>query len=361
MDLQLDDQQILLAQSLERFLEKRLPFETRVKQRAENSFLTFWKQMNDELGIAAAGLGEDVEGYGGGAEAEMIVAGALGRALAVTPYVDSLVLSASLLYDLGKKDLVRLIAKQNALIVTAIEEEQTRGNIEHIQCGARQIENGWKLNGKKLTVNFAANADIILIPVRLTDGELALFSVGQEDIRGAIKAFRLIDETPSADLILDDLEIPADALLAKGSAVSSALQKAVNRAIAALCAEGAAAAQVMLDDTVSYTRDRQQFGVPISSFQALQHRMVDMFLKVEELSAASLLATVKVANDAAVSAAKATLSEGLRLVGQEAIQLHGAMGLTEELRVGHYFKRAMVLENRLGNADYHVSRYRQFS
>lgn len=361
MDLQLDDEQKQLARSLERFLEKRLPFETRVKQRAEDSFLTFWKQMTDDLGIAAAGLGEDVEGFGGGAEAEMIVAGALGRSLAVTPYVDSLVLSASLLYNLGKNDLVRLIAGQNVLIVTAIEEDQTRGNIAHIQCAAQQTGSGWKLNGKKLTVNFAPGADIILVPARLPDGDLALFSVRQEEMKGAIKPFRLIDETPSADLILDNLEIPADALLAKGNAVSSALQKAVNRAIAALCAEGAAVAQIMLDDTVAYTRDRQQFGVPISSFQALQHRMVDMFLKVEELSAASLLATLKVDNDAAVSAAKATVSEGLRLVGQEAVQLHGAMGLTEELRVGHYFKRATVLENRFGNTDYHVSRYRQFS
>ncbi|HEY9091354.1 acyl-CoA dehydrogenase [Parasphingorhabdus sp.] len=361
MDLQLDDQQKLLAQSLERFLEKRLPFESRVKQRGEGSFLAFWKQMTDELGFAGAGLDEDVEGFGGGAEAEMIVAGALGKALAVTPYVDSLVLSASLLFDLGEYDLVRLIAGQDALVVTAIEEEQTRGNIEHIQCVAQQAGSGWKLNGKKLAVNFAGDADIILIPARLPSGELALFSVRQEEIGGAIKPFRLIDDTPSADLILDDLEISASALLARGSMVSSALQKAVNRALAALCAEGAAAAQVMLDDTVSYARDRKQFGVPIGSFQALQHRMVDMFLKVEELSAASLLATLKVDDDAAVSAAKAILSEGLRLVGQEAIQLHGAMGLTEELRVGHYFKRAMVLENRLGNTDYHVSRYQQSS
>src|SRR5690554_7887018 len=126
MDLQFDDQQILLAQSLERFLEKRLPFETRVKQRAEDSFLTFWKQMNDELGIAAAGLGEDVEGYGGGAEGEMIVAGGMGRGGAGYPFVGSLVFFAFFLFDLGKKDLVRLISEQNAVIVTAHEERQTR-------------------------------------------------------------------------------------------------------------------------------------------------------------------------------------------------------------------------------------------
>jgi len=144
-----------------------------------------------------------------------------------------------------------------------------------------------------------------------------------------------------------------------GDAVLPALEKSLARALTALCAEASGVAAVMVEDTVAFAKEREQFGVTLSSFQALQHRMVDMWARAQEIEAASLLATLKPDNFAAIAAAKATVSEGLRLIGQEAVQLHGAMGLTEELRVGHYFKRATVLEHKFGSSSDHVERYRE--
>ena len=358
MDLQLDEQQELLRQTLDRFLERRLPFDVRQKQRSAEAFLEFWKLLNEELGIAAAGLPESAGGFGGGPESEMIVAASLGRSLAVTPYSACQVASATLLDELGAGDALQAIAEGAKLVTLAIEEPHTRGDVSLVETVADPTENGWKLSGTKLAVEFAAQADIILIPARLLDGYMALFVVERETLSAGMKPFALIDDMPAADLLLDDTTVSADTLIASGEAVLPALEKAISRTLAALCAEASQVANVMVEDTVAYTKERQQFGVPIASFQALQHRMVDMWTKAREIEAASLLATLKVDDTAAVSAAKVTVAEGLRLIGQEAVQMHGAMGLTEELRVGRYFKRATVLEHKLGSASDHVERYR---
>ena len=358
MDLKLDEQQELLKQSLDRYLEKTLPFDIRREQGSKGGFVAYWKRLEAELGVAAAGIEERSGGFGGGSESEMIVAAALGRALAVTPYIVCHVLSAAVLDHLGKSETVSGIASGELLVTTSIEEEQTRGDISLVQTRAERTTGGWRLTGKKLVVDFAGQADLVLLPAITDGGEYALFSVKPADLSGRIKSFALIDGTPSADILLDGLDLDADSCIATGPKVLAALEKGVARALAALCAEAAGAAAVMVADTVSYTKEREQFGVPISSFQALQHRMVDMWAKAQEIEAASLLATLKVEDARAISAAKATVGDGLRLIGQEAVQLHGAMGLTEELRVGHYFKRATVIEHRLGNAAEHVERYR---
>lgn len=358
MNLQFDDDQKLLQQSLDRYLEKRLPFDLRRKQRNASDFLAFWRELESELGVASAGLPEDLGGFGAGSESEMIVASSLGRALAVTPFVPCQVLAANLLIDLGITDLAKSIASEGRLVTTAIEEPQTRGDISLIETSAKRSGDSWKLTGRKLVVDFASQADTVIVPARLKSGEFALFALDPASLGERVKAVALIDNTPSADILLEDLIVPDDACIARGDAVLPALERAVDRARAALCAEAAGLASVMVEDTVTYTKEREQFGVPISSFQALQHRMVDMWSRAREIEAASLLATLKVDHPAAVSAAKATVSDGLRLIGQEAVQLHGAMGLTEELRVGHYFKRATVLEHKLGSASDQVERYR---
>ena len=358
MDLKLDEQQELLKQSLDRYLEKNLPFEIRRDQRSGGACVAFWKRLEAELGIAAAGIEERFGGFGGGSEAEMIIAAALGRALAVTPYIACQVLSANLLGALGKGDLVERIAAGDLLVTTAIEEPQTRGDVTQIRTSATRDGAVWRLTGTKLVVDFAAQADLVLLPARMDSGEFALFAIDPAGFGDALKPFALIDDTPSADILCDGLELGEASCLAIGTEVLPALEQAVARAIAAICAEASGLAAVMVADTVEYAKERKQFGVPISSFQALQHRMVDMWAKAQEIEAASLLAALKVDEPLAISAAKATVGDALRLIGQEAVQLHGAMGLTEELRVGHYFKRATVIENRLGTASDHVERYR---
>ena len=358
MDLKLDEQQELLQQSLDRYLTRTLPFDVRREQHSDSDFLTYWKALEGDLGIAAAGIAEECGGFGGGSESEMIVAASLGRALAVTPYIACQVLSVSLLEKLGQAELAGKIAAGELLVTTAVEEPQTRGDVALVEFRAEHSGNGWKLTGTKLVIDYAAKADLVLIPAKLPDGRFALFASDPVEFGGGLKTFTLLDDTPSADLVLDELSVPESSCIAVGDAVLPALQYAVARALAATCAEASGIAAVMVEDTVAYTKEREQFGVPISSFQALQHRMVDMWAKAQEIEAAALLAALKVDEPAAISAAKATISDGLRLIGQEAVQLHGAMGLTEELRVGHYFERATVIENRLGNAADHVERYR---
>lgn len=358
MDLQLDEDQELLRTSLDRYLERELTFDRRREQGATENFLGFWNRLDAELGISAAGIAESWDGFGGGSESEWIIAASLGRALAVTPYIPCQVLSATLLEALGLTQSVGRIARGELLVTTALEEPHTRGDVSLSETSAERAADGWRLSGAKRVVDFAAQADLILIPARQRDGHMALFSVKPAQLGKGLKPFALIDETPSADVVLDDLDLPLNSCIAQGGAVQQALEQAVARAIAALCAEASGIASVMVADTIAYTREREQFGVPISSFQALQHRMVDMWAKAQEIEAASLLATLKLDDATAISAAKATVSDGLRLIGQEAVQMHGAMGLTEELRVGHYFKRATVIEQRLGNAADHVERYR---
>lgn len=358
MDLKLDEQQELLKQSLDRYLEKTLPFDVRREQGSRGGFVAYWKKLEAELGVAAAGIEERSGGFGGGSEGEMIIAAALGRALAVTPYIMCQVLSANLLDELGAHQLAGQIAAGELLITTAIEEPQTRGDVALVRTLAKREGAAWRLTGTKLVVDFAAQADLVLLPARIQGGELAVFAVDPATLGDALKPFELIDDTPSADIVCDSLELAEDTCIATGAEVLPALEKAVARALAAICAEASGIASVMVADTVAYTKEREQFGVPISSFQALQHRMVDMWSKAQEIEAASLLAALKVDDPTAISAAKATVGDALRLIGQEAVQLHGAMGLTEELRVGHYFKRATVIENRLGTAADHVERYR---
>lgn len=358
MDLQLDEQQELLQQSLDRYLEKELTFENCREQAETGDFVRFWKRLDAELGIASAGISEAADGLGGDSASEMIIAAALGRALAVTPYIVCQVLSAALLEGIGLTQWASRIASGEMLVTTAIEEPATRGDVSRIETSARRVAESWQVSGTKLVVDFAAQSDLILIPARDESGDLALFAVDPAQLGDSLKPFALIDDTPSADLILEGLELGDDSCIARGPAVLAALEHAVARALAALCAEASGIASVMVEDTVAYSKQREQFGVAIASFQALQHRMVDMWAKAQEIGAASLLATLKTGDPTAISAAKATVSDGLRLIGQEAVQLHGAMGLTEELRVGHYFKRATVIENRLGNAGDHVERYR---
>ena len=361
MDLQYDEQQDLLRQSLDRYLEKRLPFEVRAAQKSGADFIAFWRALDDELGVGGSGLDEAIGGFAGGAEAEAIVAGALGRALAVTPYTASHVQAANLLAELGQPEPASRIVSDGAIAVVAMEESQTRGDIEAIETWADPVPGGWKLHGTKRKVDFAAEAELVLVPARIAHDEFALFALGPDQLSGKLKPYALIDGTPSADLLLDEVVVGEDALLSRGPAVLPALQRTLARALAALCAEAAGVAAVLVEDTVAYAKEREQFGVPIASFQALQHRMVDMWAKAREIEAASLLATLRIDDARAVAAAKATVSDGLRKIGQEAVQLHGAMGLSEELRVGHYFKRATVIEHRLGSAADHVERYRRMA
>ena len=357
MDLEFSEEERLLRDSLARFLAQQLPFEKRRAMRGAEAQLAAWREVDAAIGVGAAPLPERIGGFGGGRVAAMIVAEELGAALAVTPFIDCHILSATLLLALGEEARVGAIVRGDALVVTAIEEPQTRGAIAAIRTRAEPAPDGWTLTGRKIAVPFAAEASDIILPARDESGRLRLFLLPAASLCDKLHAYLTIDDGPAADLLLDGLWVPRASEIGAGQDGEAALAAAVEAAVAALCAEAAGLARVLLDDTLAYTRQRRQFGQPLSSFQALQHRMVDMLLLREQISAAALLAALKPGDARASAAAKATANEAIRQIGQEAVQLHGAMGMTEELRVGHYFKRATAIEQRLGTRDAHVARY----
>lgn len=357
MNLEPDDDQRLLRDALTRFLAQQLPFEKRRTMRDSTAQLALWRAADAAIGIGAAALPDSIGGFGGGRVAAMIVAEELGAALAITPYIDCHILTAQLLLALGESARAAAIARGEALIVTAIEEPATRGDIGAIAARATPADDGWTLAGRKIAVAFAAEADHVVVPARDAEDDLRLFLVPAASLAGRLHAYWTIDDMPAADLDLDGLWVDSAAEIGRGQDGEAALQAAVDAAIAAIAAEAAGLARVLLDDTLLYAKQRKQFGATLSSFQALQHRMVDMLMLREAISAAAMLAALKPGDAQATAAAKATIGDALRKIGQEAVQLHGAMGMTEELRVGHYFKRATAIEQRLGTSDLHVGRY----
>lgn len=357
MNLDYDDDQRMLRDTLARWLAQQLPFEKRRTMRDAAAQLALWRAADAAIGIGAAALPESVGGFGGGRVAAMIVAEEMGAALAVTPYIDCHVLTAELLLALGETARAAAIGRGEALVVTAIEEPATRGAIGAIAARATPADDGWTLAGRKIAVGFAAEADHIVIPARDAEDDLRLFLVPAASLAGRLHPYWTIDDMPAADIDLDGLWIDSAAEIGRGQDSETALQAAVDTAIAALAAEASGLARVLLDDTLLYAKQRKQFGAALSSFQALQHRMVDMLMLREAIAAAALLAALKPGDAQATAAAKATVGDALRKIGQEAVQLHGAMGMTEELRVGHYFKRATAIEQRLGTGEMHVARY----
>lgn len=357
MNLEYDDDQRMLRDAVARFLTQQLPFEKRRTMRDDAAHLALWREADTAIGLGAAALPERIGGFDGGRVAAMIVAEELGAALAVTPYVDCHILTAELLLALGETTRAAAIARGEALIITAIEEDATRGDIGAIDARAVAEPDGWTLAGRKIAVPFAGQASHVVLPARDGEDELRLFLLPAASLAERLHPYLLIDDTPAADIDLDGLWVDAAAEIGRGQDSEAALQAAIDAAIAALAAEAAGVARVLLDDTLLYTKQRKQFGAPLSSFQALQHRMVDMLLLREAIGAAAMLAALKPGDAQATAAAKATVGDALRSIGQEAVQLHGAMGMTEELRVGPYFRRATAIGQKLGTVDFHVGRY----
>ncbi|WP_245607239.1 acyl-CoA dehydrogenase family protein [Pseudonocardia spinosispora] len=326
-----------------------------------------WRALAEDLGILGAALPEHAGGTGGGPVEMMVIAEALGNALVVEPYIDTAVLGAGLLHRLGGPRADEVLARiVDGTAVTAVAAMEAGPGLDDITTTARRDGAGWVLDGAKPVVTTAPLATHLLVTARTGDGGVSLFLVDFDAAAPpagmTVHPLRTVDDRIAADLVLRDVQLPADALLGGPGDALGTVERAVDDATAAVCAEAVGCLRRVLADTVSYTKQRTQFGQPISRFQVLQHRMVDMYLEVEQASAATHLAIHGLgAGDAerarAVSAAKVTVARAARIVGQGAVQLHGGMGMTEELAVGHYFKRLTVIEHELGTVSAHLARY----
>lgn len=355
MNLELDDDLRLLGESLAGWLKQNLPFDRRRTLREPAAQLAFWQELNAALGLAGAGLPESWGGFGAGMSAHMVAMEALGAALAPTPYIETAVITGTLLAQLDPAgELGGAIAAARLLVIPAWEEVQSRGDPLSLRTTASENGGAWRLSGAKCAVRWGEQADVLLVSAITPQGP-GLFRVDPAAGGTARRGVRLIDDHPACELTFTDT--PAQPI-AIGPGAAKALVAAIDAGTAAVCAEAVGLMRTLLDDTIDYTRQRKQFGQTLASFQALQHRMVDMRILIEQSVAAMLLAVLKADDPAAVSTAKTTVGEAVRKVGQEAVQLHGAMGLTEELRVGHYFRRTTAIENQFGDADRHLARYR---
>lgn len=371
MDFSLNDTQAMLADSIERFIANDYDFESRQKYAASDAGFSrdVWSTFA-ELGWTAVPFSEDDGGFDGGAVDLMIVMERLGRGLVVEPYLANVVLAGGVLKraaDAAQRErwLQPMIAGELQAAL-AFVEPQAGYDIANVATTAVREGDAWRLAGSKGYVLNGRNAELIVVPAR-TGGETAdpdgitLFAVERDANGLEIRDYPTVDGHQAAELTLDDVMIGDDRRLGNVGEGFTALDAAIDDATLAVSAEAVGIMDAMKDKTVEYSKSRIQFGVPIGSFQALQHRMVDMLTDCEQ--SRSLLMWAAMVSDAdaeetkrAISSIKYKVGTTGRRVGEEAVQLHGGMGVSWELDIAHYFKRLVAIGQILGNADWHLNR-----
>ncbi|OBA85788.1 pimeloyl-CoA dehydrogenase small subunit [Mycobacteriaceae bacterium 1482268.1] len=372
MDFNLSKEQELLRDGLTKFLSTRYDLEkSRAAAKTGAGWQPdVWRAFADELGILGATLPEDAGGIGGGPVELMVIAEALGHALVIEPFVDTVVVAGGLLQrgggDLAASLLEQIVAG-TAVVALAAGEPHSGERWDNAATTAERDGDGWILNGRKSVAMSAPLAAHLLVTATTPEGlSLFIVDVKSADAGLALIGYRTIDDRRAADLVLDGLRVPASALLGEAGHAWASIEQARDEGAAAICSEAVGGMRKVLADTVEYCKQRQQFGVPIGSFQVLQHRMVDMHIELEQAVAAVLLAVLHLEDEPivrarSVSAAKATVGRAARFIGQQAVQLHGGMGMTEELAIGHYFKRLTAMQYEFGTTDHHIKRYAELS
>ncbi|MCZ4550853.1 acyl-CoA dehydrogenase family protein [Gordonia rubripertincta] len=376
MDFTLTKEQELLRDGLAKFLAGR--YELASSRAAAKTGAGWqpkiWRSFAEELGILGATLPESDGGIGGGPVELMIVTEALGHALVVEPFVDTVVFGAGLLQRGGGERanaVLEQIVTGEAITAFAATEPTSGHNYSDISTTARKDGDSWIINGAKVVVSSAPLANHLLVTARTGGGQrdtdgislfLVEFDAAAPEAGLEVHSYRTIDDRQASDLTFTDVRVPADALIGAEGQAWESIDRAVDEATTAVASEAVGLMRKVLNDTVEYAKQRQQFGQAIGSFQALQHRMVDMYMELEQSTAAVYLAVLnldgeRVDRALAVSAAKATIGRSARFIGQNAVQLHGGMGMTEELAIGHYFKRLTAIEYEFGSADQHIARY----
>ena len=370
MDFSLSEEQQLLKDSVDRFVREEYELEKRRKLAASDDGFSreHWRRMA-ELGWLGVALPEEYGGIGGGPVETMVIMEAIGTGLVLEPYFPSVVLGGNAVLLAGseaqKQELLPQLAEGQCLMALAFAERQSRYDLHDVETKAEKDGEAWRLSGHKGVVLHAACADRIVVSARSSGGGrdpdgITLFLVDDGADGLARRDYPTVDGGRASELSFEGT--PATVLGEVGGGLA-VLERVAELGIVALAAEAVGCMQVLLDTTNEYLKTRVQFGQPIGKFQVLQHRMVDMFMNVEEARSMAYMATMKV-DDAdaaerarAVSAAKVQIGKSGRFVGQQSVQLHGGMGMTDELNVGHYFKRLTMIETMLGNQDHHLKRY----
>jgi hypothetical protein len=376
MDLTLSDEQRLLRESADRFVAET--FTGAYRRKAANEPLGFspaiWKQFA-ELGWLALPIGEAHGGLGGGAIEVGLLMEAFGRGLVSEPYIATVVIGAALVAECGteaqKQASLPDVAEGKLYLAFAHSERAARFDLAHVETTATKTADGWRLNGSKTAVLDGAAANQIIVSARVASangasGKLCLFLVPAGTPGLTLRDYARLGGGRGCSLDLNEVQLPADALLGDGSDALPAIEAVVDRAMAALSAEAVGIMQTLLDTTLEYTKMRKQFGRPLSANQVIRHRLADMAMQCDEarsmaLRAALMVDAEPVARSRAASGAKAKIGKCARFVAEQSVQLHGGMGVTEELDIGAYFKRLLAFDTLFGGSAHHYRRHAALS
>lgn len=375
MDFDLSEEQTMLKDSVERLLKDQYGFEARSKHGTGEAGYSdkMWNQYA-ELGLLALPFAEEDGGIGGGATETMIVMEAFGGALILEPFFASIILAGGVLRHAGNADqkaaLIPAMAEGSLKMAFACAEPQGRYDLYDVETTATKDGDGWVINGKKALVLHGDSADKLIVSARTAgnardeDG-ISLFIL-DADAEGVTRnGYPTQDGLRAAEITLQSVKVGPDALIGSEGEAWPVISRVADEAIAALCAEAVGCFEKMHELTLEYLKTRSQFGTTIGSFQALQHRAVDMFVELEQSRSMTMYASMLATGDdaveraRAVSAAKAQIGESAKVIGREAVQLHGGVGMTMEYAIGHYFKRTTMLDILFGDANHHLKRLAQ--
>jgi len=372
MDFTFNEEQSLIQDQVDQFVQKEYDWETR--QALSNSDLGFgednWKKFAD-LGWLGICVSEDSGGFGGSSIESMLIMEAFGKGLVVEPFLETVIMSGGLIDDHGsdeqKSSVLEPAIAGEMHLALAYAEPQSRFNLSDVVTEAKSDGDNFILNGYKSVVMNGPSADKIIISARTSGAQLdengiSLFIVDANSDGLNKTNYKTVDGRRASDLTLENVSVSKNNLIGEQDKGFEILDSSIDKAILAISAEAVGAMEVLYKTTVEYTKTREQFGTAIGKFQVLQHRMVDMFMEYEQCKSLLYMATMKYeegAEDAkkAISGLKYQVGKAGKFIGQQAVQLHGGMGVTDELNVGHYFKRLTTVGTIFGNTDYHLKKY----
>ncbi len=373
MNFDYTEEQQLLANSVQQFIAREYTFEARraIVESEPGYSEQVWSSLAD-MGLLGLPFSSQAGGFGGGAVDLMPVMAAIGEGLLVEPYLATVGLGGQVIARGGNQ------AQQQAILPALIAgrcklafaqtERGARYDLAHVGCRASTSANGYVIEGEKCMVLHGPSADRLIVSARTAGQEtdpdgISLFLVDRNAPGVSLNSYKTLDNLRAADIRFSATAVPADALIGAEGQALELIEEVTDYAIALLCAETVGAVKFANDATLDYLKTRKQFGVPIGSFQALQHRMVDMMITYEQVKSMACLACVKVDSAEAaerkrvIAAAKIKISDACRHISQEAVQLHGGMGMTEELKVSHTFRRLTTLSQTFGDAEHHLERF----
>jgi alkylation response protein AidB-like acyl-CoA dehydrogenase len=369
MDFDLNSEQQQLADAIARWAEKDYSFEKRKQIISSDAGISTaaWQALA-ELGVLALPVPSEHDGFDGTAIDQMVVMQALGHALVVEPVFATALGVQFLKLAGGHGDVLAQVAGGDMVLSCALGERQSRHELMHIETTARKVDDHYVIDGSKSAVLHGAQAGYLIVSARSAGAHneakgISVFMIPANSAGISIRDARSNDGMRMAAIDFKQVKVPVSSLLGVEGEGWALLEAATDHGVALLCAEALGVMEALTNATLEYLKTRQQFGVPIGKFQVLQHRMAEMFMQLEQARSMAMLAAVSMASEDAserrrvISAAKARVGEAMKYVGQQAVQLHGGMGVTNELPAAHYFKRLSTIELTLGDTDHHLARF----